>query len=226
MATWDAVNGRLSNFLDDNPVAGGSYLHAIPLRIAAWNWAQRALLAHTRREMTTTLTLGADHRQAPLPADLLDVMMIYDTLSFQVYARRQLFDQRGLRSNTSMNYAYWLWGGVIYFDVSVPNATLSLDYLGSWPEVTFSLDADDEPVVNQGEIYVPDWAELPLLHLTAATILQPKAIQAAMTRTNNITIDSGKPEDNSRRVQAREHFWWYTTLLSLVPPQVRGYGAN
>jgi hypothetical protein len=226
MSTWDEVNGRLSYFLDDTPQEGGTPLHALPLRIPAWNWAQRVFQAHTKREMTTSLTIRSDGRTALAPPDLLEVMMIYDAASGTVYGKRQ-FEQRGLRTNLAANYAYWLWSGKIYFDIAVgTNTLLSMEYLAKWPEVIFSIDKDDKIVVSQGEIFVPDWAELPLLCLTAAFVLQPQAIQAAMTRNSNISIDSGRPEDNSRRIQARELFWWYKTLLSEVSAQIKSYGAN
>jgi hypothetical protein len=224
MTTWAEVNGRLSYFLDDNPAEGGTYLHALPLRIAAWNWAQRIFQAHTKREQSADVTVGSDGRTAALPSDFLDVVMIYDTASYQVYGRRQ-WDQRGQRSAVSANYAYWVWNGQLYFDTSLPS-TVRLEYLATWPEVTFTLNEDDEVVVDRYDLAVPQWAELPLVHLTAAQVLQPQAIQAAMSRNSNIRIDSGQPEDNSRRVQAREHYWWYQTLIGLVPPQVKGYGAN
>jgi len=77
-------------------------------------------------------------------------------------------------------------------------------------------------VITEDKILVPRWAEAALVHLTTAFCLQPQAVEAAKTRQWNIKIDSGRPTDNSRAVQARELLWWYNMLVGAYPPLDRG----
>jgi len=61
--TWDVLNAKLSYFLNDVPKAGGAYKHRLPLRVDAWNWAQREFTQHTAREVIASpLGMEADKR--------------------------------------------------------------------------------------------------------------------------------------------------------------------
>jgi hypothetical protein len=143
--------------------------------------------------------------------------MVYDAT--WTYIQRR-FTPGSRRDDLENGSAYWLWAGTMHFDITV--SALTLDYFASWPQLKYSQNEAGDVAVS-GSISVPDWARLPLIHLTAAYCLQPYAIRAAMTRNANISIDSGNPEHNSRRLQAREHLWWYDTLMAKHPPQVRVY---
>ena len=92
-------------------------------------------------------------------------------------------------------------------------------YYAYWPDVEYR---EDDDVITEDKILVPEWAEGPLLHLAVAFCLQPKATQAAVTRQWNIKIDSGTPVQNSLESHARELMWWYNLLLSSYPPLDRG----
>lgn len=226
---WSDVNAILNVFLDDTADADGNYQFGQQLRIDGWNFAQDAFGQHTLLEKTLTpLTIESDGRTVLLPSDFREAAMIYEPVApYAVYVRRE-FTPGALRQTAfdELAQTFWGWAGRLHFGTVVTGHTLTLDYWAAWPKVTYTLDAESVPTLVNTTLSVPEWATLPLLHLTTAYCLQPQAIRAALTRNSNIRIDSGTPEDNSRRVQAREHLWWYETLLNKHSPQVRTYGYN
>jgi hypothetical protein len=221
---FDELNSKLSVFLDDAQDSKGEYQFALPLRCDGWNFAQDAFAEHTLAEKTAQLKVEPDGYTAILPSDFVQVGMIYD--ESWTYTQRR-FTPGASRTVQDNSYTYWIWAGQLHFEVSVSSAVLTLDYFAHWPHLKWSTNEANETAIS-GNIEVPDWALLPLIHLTAAYCLQPYAIRAAMTRNSNITIDSGNPEHNSRKIQAREHLWWYDALMAKHSPQVRvfAYGDN
>jgi hypothetical protein len=217
---FDELNLKLSVFLDDAQDSKGEYQFSLPLRCDGWNFAQECFAEHTLAEKTAQLSAEPDGYTVLLPADFKAVGMLYDSL--WTYTQRR-FTPGAKRQTTENSRAYWLWAGLLHFDITV--SALTLDYFATWPQLKYSQNEAGEVAVT-GVILVPDWARLPLIHLTAAYCLQPYAIRAAMTRNANISIDSGNPEHNSRRLQAREHLWWYDALLAKQPPQVRVYAYD
>jgi hypothetical protein len=224
--TWDVLNDQLSYFLSDVPKAGGAaYKHPLPLRLAAWNWAQRALVQHTARErIVSPLNVEPDGRSASLPDDLFQVALVYDAANSQNYAPMN-FAPGGYRSDSEDNPLYWVWGNVLHFETTVATE-LTLHYYAYWPEVTWRYKDEGQIELLQDQISVPRWAELPLLHLTAAGVLEPMAIESSRNREYATKIDSGTPDDNARRTQAREHWWWYHELLGQHAPQDRVKGVG
>lgn len=233
MQTWTDLNQKLSYFLDDRPAEGSSYQFAEPLRIESWNWAQGVFCSHTLRERSVMLEILPGTRKAGLPKDFVYMGMIYDKNGELAPDYRNIYTQRrfvdgGLRmDNLNYNWSYWIWAEEINFDKPMSEQIgVSMDYFASWPDVSYVTSEDGTIKLTQEEIYIPKWAELPLLHLTAATILQPGAIQAAMSNEFRIRIDSGTPLDNPRAQQAREHVWWYNTLIGFHTPQVKAVGVR
>jgi hypothetical protein len=218
--TWDALNARLSYFLSDVPRTGGAtYKHKLPLRIDAWNWAQRELAQHTAREMVVSpLGLEPDKRSALLPNDLMEIGQVYDPGESLIYTPIK-FQPGGFRSDSSDTPTFWVWGNVLHFETAVSD--IALYYYAYWPDVVYRLDSEEQVEIASGDILTPAWAELPLLHLTAASVLQPLAIESARNREYTTKIDAGTPDDNARRAQAREHLWWYHELLGQHSPQQR-----
>jgi hypothetical protein len=225
MTTWDAINGKLCYFLDDNPAGGAAaYQFALPLRIDAWNWAQRFFQNHTAREQEAEITIDESGRAAPLPPDLIDIAMIYDRTNERTYSLRR-FSEGAYRSESDEYFAYWKWAGRLHFSRTVGKGEkLTVEYFAAWPKIEYAVN-DGNVVIVRDEILVPEWAELALAHLTAATVLQPPAITAAMSNEYKIKIDSGTPLDNPREQQARAHLWWYNELIGLFSPQNRQAGV-
>jgi len=221
---WDEINeGLLSYFLDDIPAAGGTYQFPLPNRINGWNWAQRQLAIHTARECSILLEIEDGGRTAGLPSDLIEIGTVYDAANQRTYARKEFGDGQR-RADDRESYAYWTWAGKLRFDRTIGRTEkILLEYYGAWPEVKFSVTDGDVAVV-QDEIQVPDWSELALAHFTAAVVLQPPAITAAMSNEYKIKIDSGTPLDNPREQQSRAHMWWWNELLGARRPQVRIVG--
>lgn len=222
--TWQEINRRLDIFLNDDPFkveVGGEVNDTYPerQRLLAWHDAQRMLVWHTPRQRKTTLTIDRDTRSAILPSDLLDVWRIYDADEQKWLVRHQYQKQGGIRYDDDDLDSFWIWGRTLWLnkEVSVGSQDLTLYYWAYWPEVIYELDDEGDVSLRQEEILVPPWSILPLCHLTAATCFQPGAVQAAEIRTWNIKIDSGVPIQNSRASQAREHLWWWNTLLGSVP---------
>jgi hypothetical protein len=225
--TWDVLNNRLSYFLSDVPrtAGGAAYKHPLLLRLEAWNWAQREFAQHTAREMVVSpLNVEPDGRSALLPDDFFEIVQVYDADNAMIYAPRH-FASGGYRSDNSEDFVFWVWGDVLHFEATV-TTKLALYYYAYWPEVTWRFKDDDQIEILQDQISVPKWAELPLLHLTAAGVLQPMAIESARNREYATKIDSGTPDDNARRTQAREQWWWYHELMGQHRPQDRVKGVG
>jgi hypothetical protein len=113
-----------------------------------------------------------------------------------------------------------VWGNSLHFEAAI-TSKLELYYYGYWPDVVWRVGDNEQVELVQEQVFIPKWAELPLAHLTAATLLQPGAIESARNRENTTRMDSGKPTDNARALQAREHLWWYHELLGQHPAQAR-----
>lgn len=216
-STWDEVNTKLSLFLDDE----GGTNYSVPLRVWAWNAAQRVLAVHhTPREKTTSLTMESGERSAVLPPDFIAVWKIYDSDQQRWYSEYRP-GATYKRSTDSELGQYWVWGNKLYFEksIDVSNTDHTMYYAAYWPDITYQV-VDSEYAYTDDEVIIPDWAELPVTHLTAATCLQPGALEAAKDRNYNLSvIDSGTPIQNARAVQAREHVWWWTMLLGMVRPR-------
>jgi len=170
---FDELNLKLSVFLDDAQDSKGEYQFSLPLRCDGWNFAQEVFAEHTLAEKTVQLSAEADGRTVLLPPDFVAVGMVYDTT--WTYIQRR-FTPGSRRDDLENGSAYWLWAGIMHFDLTVSD--LTLDYFASWPQLKYSQNEAGEVAVS-GSISVPDWARLPLIHLTAAYCLQPYAIRAA-----------------------------------------------
>jgi hypothetical protein len=216
--TWGEVDSTLDYFLsdsDDPRVYGQLY------RIASWNWSQRILVGHTPRSRETNLDLEAGGRAAVLPPDFLAVWRIYDSDQNRWWAPMRQPLPNSVRDNEAETNAYWVFGGKLRIEreLTIDTTDIVLFYWAYWPEMVTELDDLGAIVVVDDEINVPPWAVLPLCHLTAANLLVPGAIQAARLRQWNIKVDSGTPLDNVRAQQAREHLFWWNTLLGMIAPR-------
>jgi hypothetical protein len=229
--TWDQLNTKLDLFLKDEPDPGADRvrIYTIPMRVAAWNWAQRFLaIAHTPRQLRAEVTADSDGRSVIVPADFLGVWRIYDEDQSRWMHHMPPPEGGQVYYNSDEICQYWSWGSTITLDktVSLSGSGLVLYYVAYWPEIAVELQSDEETYIcTSGAIVLPPWTILPVLHLTAATLMMPGAIEAARTRQWNIRVDSGTPTDNVRAQQAREHLRWWNNLLALVPPiQWRDHG--
>lgn len=221
--TWEELDLTLDRFLDDEldeEDVESVKIYSVPHRVDAWNWSQRILALHTPRQREATVTAKTGERSAVLPPDFLAVWRIHDS------DREKWLRQMGSPQTGSVRFTddelpqYWVWGGELYLErtVEIGSDDLKLYYWAYWPEIEYKFSEDDY-IILANKVLVPPWSILALCHLTAATLLQPGALQAARIRTWNITVDSGRPIDNSRAQQAREHLWWWHTLIKDVPPR-------
>jgi len=222
--TWDDIDDQLGVFLDDED--GEKY--SVSQRVTAWNWAQRELaIQHTPRQcVTSDLTVEAGSRSATLPPDAIDIWKIYDSTNSRWWRKMPTPREGATRYDDADLNQYWMWGGTLYMERNVTTseaANLTAYYWGYWAEIAYEISDAGSTVFIQKEVEMPPWAIFPLCHLTAAIVLTPLAIQAARRRDFNIRIDSGRPIDNSRALQAREHLYWWNSLLGTKPPRY-GYG--
>lgn len=209
---WDDIDTTLSLFLDDTNAAEPIYVQA--QRIFSWNWSLRFLAQHTPREKQEVIVVNTDERSAILPADFLGIKAIYDSAA-ALWLRAMRIAQGSVRFDDGDTQQFWIWGNKLHFerDVDIGGTDLLLYYWAYWPEI---VEVND--VVEMGQVVIPSWAEMPLCHLTAANCLAPGAISAARIRNFNISVDSGRPTDNSRAVQAREHLFWWNQAIDMVAP--------
>ncbi len=221
MATsWDAIATKLDWLLEEKANYDTSSVKVewpIVGRIAAWNWAQGIFAHHTALEKEQDLVV--EGRVAALPADCLDVSMLYDSAKGKFYSKAD-FHFGGTRLATSEAYEFWVWGGKLHLERTLNSKeSLKIYYWARWPAVEYQIDDTLTLSVTQPEILIPEWAELPVAHLTCATLLAPKAIASAISAEFKIRIDL--PVGEPRAYQAREHLWWYNELLGKVPAQNR-----
>lgn len=220
--TWDEIDDRLTRFLKDpeNTDADDPFLYTQGLRIDAWNQAQRLLAqAHTPRQRSCTLTLD-DARTAILPDDFMSLWRIYDADDERWLEQLDNPQPGSIRYSDDDLARFWIWGSELKFeqDYTVTTTDLTMYYWAYWPEVTYEGSNSEGYTVTDGKILVPPWAILPLEHLTAAICLTPGSIESARVRTWNMKIDSGVPTQNSQLEAAKNHLWWWNTIMSMVEP--------
>lgn len=222
--TWQEVNSRLDIFLNDDSfkvVSGEEPIATYPdrQRLLAWHDAQRLLAWHTPRQRTALLTIDRDNRSAILPPDFIGVYRIYDASKQIWMVHNHKKKEGGIRYDDDDLAAYWVWGRTLYLDMEIAadSTEYTMYYWAYWPEVVYDVDDEGEVSVQSDSILVPPWALLPLCHMTSAVCLAPGAMQSAEIRTWNIKVDSGNPIQNPRATAAREHLFWWTSLLGSAP---------
>jgi len=212
--TWDSVNDKLDLFLGKSWEADGTNLKSLPLRIEAWNWAQRVFVHHTPLQQYATLSFLAGGRSALLPEDYYAIDGIYDSTEERWWKpmRRRPGDIRYVDDEV---LEYWVWADKIILEneYTVGATDLTLYYWAYYPDVTYNVETVGEDV-----LMTPRWAELALAHLTTANIMQPMEVFASDINQYKIRIESGNPEHNPRAQSALYHLNWYNMLLSLHPP--------
>lgn len=214
--TWTAVNTKLDLFLDDAEREGSDRLFPIALRVEAWNWAQRALCHHTPRQRSVTLVIDTDTRKAILPSDFYAMRGLYDK-EREKWWRGIWLEEGDVQYTDDDLPEYRIWGGEMCLEdeISHGDTDYTLYYWAYWPDVEY--DATDEQY-EQEQIYVPRWAELPLVHLTTATCLMPMELFSADLNQYKIRVEAGNPLQNPRAQSADFHLAWWNRLLDLFPP--------
>jgi hypothetical protein len=213
--TWTVMNAKLNEFLGDPDMNAFDQ----PLRIQAWNNAQRLLAVfHTPRQVTAALEMEEDERTAILPDDFIAVWRIYDAET-AMFLKRFKPAAGAYRVTDDQLDMYWVFGNRLYFekDIAVGDTDRILYYHAYWPDVEYVM-LDGVLTLTEEKILVPRWSELPLCHLCAAECLVPMAVSSARLREYNVQVDSGTPVQNSRAVQMREHLYWWNMLTSMVKP--------
>jgi hypothetical protein len=222
MNSWPPVNDKLDRFLGNEPELEGKYLRSEPLRIDGWNWAQKMLTAHTPMEKTMVLELEEDGRTAVLPTDFVRAYRIYDSGEERWWWPKRHWRPGDYRPDDDDSLMYWMWGGRLYFEyeLNVDQTEVVLYYQAYYPDVEYEVEDDGELTLTQPSIYTPAWAEVPLMHLTAAHVLQPMEIASSNLNQYKIRVESGHPEHNPRAQSALFHLRWYETLLGWFAPSV------
>ena len=215
---WSTLDSQLDDFFDDASGGEIGQEYSQSLRVTSWNWAQRQLAMHTPRQRSVTLTIHSNRRSALLPEDFLAIRRIYDADGSRWLER--VTQQKGRRLADEELDLYWVWQNKLLFERSyeISSTDLTLYYWAYWPEVEQETIGED--ITNMADaVVVPPWSLLPLCHLTAAIVLQPGAVDAARLNEWKIKVDSGRPTDNPREIQAKAHWWWWNELMSKMKPQ-------
>jgi hypothetical protein len=221
--SWDDVDTQLDVFLEDSLTAdqieeGTAKKYSVPQRVDAWNWSQRQFaVQHTPRQVRFIPAVDNGSRALVLPGDFLGIWRIYDSDANKWMREMRTPKTGGVRISDDSLSQYWVWGKTLYLEMDADASQMVLYYWAYWPEVTYRLESSTY-VILESDVIVPSWTVLPICHLTASVCLQPGAIQAARSRNYNIEVDSGRPVDNSRAQQAKEHWWWWQELLKKVAP--------
>jgi len=219
MKTFSEINYRLNLF---NTEPGQAPRFDIELRVAAWNWAQQQLLAHTPRQRNVKLTIDTDSRSAVLPPDFFRADGIYDS-SLSMWWRPMRRHPGDIRYQDDDVPEFWTWGNVMRFEdnVEYDSNRLELYYWAYYPAIEIdSIDEDGIPAYSQEQVYTPDQYEAALMHLTSAFCWTPYAASASDINEYKIRIDSGLPIHNPRLLAAREHLFWYQSIMDRFPPAI------
>ncbi len=223
MTEFADIQVKLDRFLGDGLPAeeGQERTFPLPLRVDAWNWAQKYFANHTPREREAVLEIGEGGRQASLPDDFLAVRGVYDQQEghwwYELPIRAGDF-----RPADSDAPEYWIWSSSMHLERDVGSEDLTLYYWAYYPEIEFIVGEDNEDITyEQGDVYTPHWAELPLCYLTTAIAWHPGIVLASDINQWRIKVDSGTPMHNPREAAAREALWWYNRLLSEIQPAMR-----
>lgn len=225
MKTWADVMRRLDWFLGDaldaDEVDSDRTFPEI-LRIESWNWAQKIFCVHTPMARQTPLRIEEGGREALLPPDFYEVEGLYDAENSRWWwpMRRRPGD---IRVDDDDVYEFWIRGTRMFLESEVDYLAndLTLHYWAYYPDVEYVQLDDLTPDVRKDSILTPQWAELALFNLTAASCWTPGAILAANINQWDIKLDSGTPMMNPRAAQAKLHLWWYDTIINRFQTAVR-----
>ena len=222
MTTFSQINRRLDLFTTEPGLPQPRF--DIDLRVAGWNWAQQQLLTHTPRQMSIELVVDSGNRSAVLPSDFYAADGVYDSQRSIWWRpmRRHPGDIRFLDDDVT---EFWTWGGEMRFEDSVEygGGRLMLYYWAYYPDIAIQEIAEVDEIkvassYSQEQVYTPKQYEVALMHLTAAFCWTPFALSASDVNEYKIRIDSGTPIMNPRALQAREHLFWWDSIMDRFPP--------
>ena len=221
MATWTEINRKIDWFAGDEEPEDPDIKRLFPegLRIESWNWSQDVFAHHTPRQREMIAEIDTGNRSIILPSDFFAIEGLYDSSEEQWWwpMRRRPGD---LRSPDDSVLEFWLWSDKLYLesDVTYTGDNLTLLYWAYWPQVEYTESATGQITVTQQHVYVPRWAELALMHLTAASCMVPLEIESSDISQWRIRFESGDPLDNPRMQSSKWHLSQYERLLEKFPP--------
>lgn len=221
MNTWSAgINPRLDLFLGDSIERDtDSLTYSVPLRVAAWNWAQDVLCYYAPYPKSMTLSVGDDGRTGILPSDFFDVDMLYDA-DEERWWRLMTRKPGDFRPTDDDVLEFWVFGRQMFLekDVGSDEDDLTLYYWAYYPPIEYELQSDGETYhYPQDTVYVPRWAELAVMHLTAYSCLTPGSVESADLSQFKIEFESGTPIHNPRLMAADWHIKQFHHLVHLFP---------
>jgi hypothetical protein len=230
---FSSLQTQIDRFADDHlgvDAAGDAEdrRFSLPLRIDAWNWAQKVLVHHTPREQTATLTINSDGRSADLPSDFFDVHAMYDS-DEEEWWQSMSIKPGGYRDDTDPDTSeYWTWGDTLYLEreLGTDDDHLTLYYWAYYPEIEYTVGLSDDGTeenkeditYSQSTVYTPRWSDTAMIHLCIAYCWQPGSIQASDINEWRIMVDAGTPMHNPRAAAAWDHYRWWNDLMAKVNP--------
>ena len=218
--TWSEVETKLDAFLGDAEKTGTDGTvrdrsYPIPLRVYAWNWAQRVLVHHTPLQKIQVLSINSDDRSTSLPSDLYKVHRIYDSEKTR-FLRPTGWEPGDYRQIDDETPVYWLWGDTLKLEKDASDTTLTLYYWAYYPEI--SMPDED---TGSGDILVPSWAESAMCHLVTAFVLNPKAVEATDLNQYKVRYEAGNPLHNPRAQGILFHLEVWERILGWYPPAIK-----
>lgn len=171
-----------------------------------------------------TLEMESDGRTAIMPSDYYAADSIYDSEREQWWRpmRRRFGD---IRYTDDELPEFWVYGEQMFLEdtIAVDSTDLTFYYWAYYPDVEYSeFDAETfEMTMSQETIHTPNWAELALMHLTTASIMNPGEIFSSDLSQFKIRVESGNPIQNPRMESMKFHLWWWEHLLDQFPPAIQ-----
>ena len=179
--------------------------------------SHQAILPWIPKYASHTYTTGSGGSvEYTLPSDCYQIQSVQ--LSDGNFIQKATLAPNTARNiSTQGDYQDWIeypFGKISLSQALSENTELSLYYFAFWDAP--SSDADQDFVLT-----VPPMAHMAMIYYTGAHCLMPKAVDAAQIRQFNQRMDSGNPEHNPLKVEAKYLLERFYAEMQLMPPFVR-----
>ena len=180
--------------------------------------AHQAILPWIPKYASHTFTTGSGGElEYALPSDCYQVQSVQLVVDGTFIPKATLAPNTARNIGTQGDYQDWIeypYGYVSLSSALSEDAELKVYYFALWDAPTS--DADQDFVFT-----APQQAHQGMVYYAASHCLLPKAVDAANIRQFNQRMDSGNPEHNPLKVEAKYLLERFYGEMKLMPPFVR-----
>jgi hypothetical protein len=174
--------------------------------------AHEAVLPWIPKYAEHTFTSGSEGVYA-LPLDCYQIQSVQDVTTGAYLPKATLAP--GTARNIDTSYNDWIEYPLGYISLNTtPAGNLRLYYFAFWNAPTSETD-------QSFVLEVPQMAHLGMIYYAASHCLIPKAVDSAQIRQFNQRMDSGNPEHNPLKVEAKYLLERFYQEMKMMPSYVR-----